>query len=403
MRTAALILTCLLAGCAAQAAGTGSRVDLQALVKVHPLYPALAQYDRQIAALRATLHAPEFARKSAAFMNAQRAAAAQLDDAAARSRAIASEAPPDVRDLSEESHASAPSEATVRSDMQRTYIAQAGAFRADAQRAMDAFRQSMFVQENAALANYVRATRARVEQAYTSRRAELYEKESTLALELARADAGKRLPIMAKLQTLALRAPVRHALQAELDTIQKQEDARVAAQRARDRAQLSALLPALQRKAAADVARMRAELQSRTSATIAARARVLAAQNATRSTLPFGGNTNAPSAPGDMQAQLNALLRAPAADPGAFDAAKGELQAQFAGVRSADDAATQNTWAQIGTLEKAREQLYNGIVSQIERDAERLAREHPGADVTQLVRTDLSGLSRENAVSRNHP
>lgn len=394
MRIAALLLTIALAGCAAQAAATDPSIDMNALVKAHPLYGTLAQYDRQIVALRATLHAPEFANKQRAFAHAQRGTDTQLEADAARSRQIAAMPTPDVRALSAQQTVSAPSESAVRSDMQNAYSAQASQLRSSAQADMAHYRTSLLAQQDTAFADYVRSIHARVQQAYVSREQQLYEKESTLALDLARADMSERLSIRAKLQTLTLQGGRRHALLAQLDAVQNREDAIVAKQRTRDQAMLAAFLPPLQARAAADIARMRAELQSRTAANLSERQRVLNAQTAKQMQLTFGATAAAASPQTDMRTRLDTLLHAQAADPNAFLAARGDFDAQYAGVRSADNDATRSTWAQIAQLETARAQLYSDIVSQIRRDAERVRREHPGANLTQAVRSDLTALSR---------
>lgn len=383
----------VLAGCAAQAAPSEPSIDVNALVKAHPLYGTLAQYDRQIAVLRATLHVPEFARKSEAFAHAQAAAASQLDAAAARSRAIAAMPSPDVRTLLAQQHVDAPSEADVRSTMQRAYAAQAAQLRTSAQQDMARFQASLQAQQDAAFANYVRAVHARVQQAYASRRQQLYEKESALALDLAKADVGKRLTIRTQLQTLTLGSDHRRALQAQLDAIQRREDAALAQQRRRDEAVLAAFLPPLQARADSDIAKMRANLQTRTAANLAERRRVLAAQTARQMNLQFGTQART-TAPGDMGTRLDALLHTQGAVPNAFLAARTELNGSFSAVKRTDDAATQTTWAQIAHLETARAQLYSDIVTQIRRDAERVARLHPNADVMQGVKADFDKLQR---------
>jgi hypothetical protein len=406
MRTFGLLLIVLLGGCAAQAAGPAASVDINALVKAHPLYGTLAQYDRQIAVLRNSLHAPAFAYRNQAFINAARGVGDTLDRAAARAKAIEAMPSPDVRSLQESGNVSAPSESQVRSDMQQTYAQQSSQLQAAAQRDMERYRATLLAQQDTAFANYVRAVQARVQQAYNARKQELYEKESTLALDLAKADAGQRLSIRTKLQTLRLDSDRRHALLAQLAAIQAREDAVVAKQRARDRTILAAFVPPLQARADADIARMRGDLQRRTAANLAARERVLAAQRASAMRLNLGapaGVSNNANTGGD----LNAVLAARPADPGAFTAARDDLARHFANVRGADDSATRSTYAQIADLQHVRAQLYTDIISQIMRDAALVARTRglsrvyteqqapPGStDITPNVRSDIANMAR---------
>lgn len=407
MRIQALVLLATLAGCAAQAAGPGASVDVNALVRSHPLYSALSEYNRQIAALRSTLHVPEFAQKTAAFEHASAAVSGTLGQTASRARDIAAMPTPDVTNLRSNTNVNAPSEDRVRSDMQQAYNTQAAQLRSGAQQDMDRYRTQLLAQQSAAFNNYVRAVHARVQQAYISRQQQLYEKESTLGLDLARADASKRLAIRAKLQTLTLSSDRRRRLVTQMNALQAHEDAILAKQRRRDQATLSAFLPPLQARANADIAHMQTDLQQRTAANLAARERVLAAQSGNSKPLDLGATAQPAAAATDMNAQLDALLRAQPADPSAFLRARDELTQQYASVRSADDTATHSTWAQIALLETQRAQLYSDIVSQIMTDAKSVAGARglgdvyartnapPGStDITQYVRADFAALAR---------
>lgn len=407
MRTLALLLIVTLAGCAAQAAGQNASVDVNALVRAHPLYSTLAQYDRQIAALQATLNVPEFKRKSEAFDHAANAARSTLSATASRTRAVAAMPTPGVNALKATTNVSAPSEGRVRSDMQQAYSNQASEVRASAQEDMQRYRTQLQAQQATAFENYVRSIDARVQQAYNSRRQELYEKESTLQLDLTKADAAKVLAIRTKLQTLALSSDRKRNLLAQLDAITSRQDAIVAQQRKRDQATLSAFSGPLQARAQADIARMRSQLEQRTAANLAARERVLAAQTAQRSALDLGAKPNAGGPHADMNAQLSSLQHAQPADATAFEHARDDLSKQFAGVHAADDAATRSTLAQIQTLRRERAQLYADIVTQIMNDARSVASARglgrvyvrnaapPGsADITQIVRADFVALAR---------
>lgn len=394
MRTIAALLLIFLAGCAAQAASAPPSIDVNALVRAHPLYGTLAQYDRQIAALRATLHVSEFAKKDAAFTHAEQGARNELDTAASRARNIAAMPSPNPNTLTQAQNVQAPSESAVRSDVQRTYSAQSAQVRVSAQQDLSRYRSALIAQQNAAFASYVRAMQARVQQAYDSRAQQLYERESTLGLDLAKADADKRLPLRAKLQTLHLDPAVRARIHTELAAIQAHEDRIVNAQRAKDRASLAKLLPQLQKRADADIARMHADLDRRTAVNLAARQRVYDAQMAGAAQLHFGAAPEAASRPANMRARLDSLLASHPADPAAFTQVANDLTQHFATLHSADTAATRRTEQQIAALQAERTRLYNAIVAQIMRDAQRVQREHPGTNVTQAVRADLAALSR---------
>lgn len=405
MRIAALLLTTLLAACAAQAAGSSAWINLDALVRAHPLYGTLAQYDRQIATLRASLNVPEFSRKQQAMANASRAVDMQLNDTAARARAIAALPSPDVRTLQANAVTNAPSESRVRSDVQRTYSAQAAQLHAGARTDMDRYRAALLAEQSTALADYIRGVHARVQQAYDSRAQQFYEKESTLGLDLAKRDQNQRLAIRTKLQTLRLSSDRRNALQGQMDAIQSREDAAVGRQRRRDQTALAALLSQLQARADADIARTTADLQRRTAANLAARLRVLNAQQAHAGQLQFGPAAQPVANGTDMRGRLDALLRAQPAQPQAFSSARDDLAKQFSGIHAADNEATRNALAQIATLQRDRAQLYQDIVSQVMRDARVVAQSRGlqavssdknapagSTDITAAVRSDFLAL-----------
>ncbi|HEY9179254.1 MAG TPA: hypothetical protein VIO32_00960, partial [Candidatus Baltobacteraceae bacterium] len=135
-------------------------------------------------------------------------------------------------------------------------------------------------------------------------------------------------------------------------------------------------------------------LQSRTAANLAARERVLAAQTSSGMPLNLGSPANAPARPADMRAHLDRIAASKPADPNAFTAAREDLRGHFNAVRATDEAATRSVAAQIATLQSERDQLYRDMVSQIARDAQRIAgdRHLSGPALTAAVRTDLLAL-----------
>lgn len=392
MRKAAFTLALFLAGCAAQAAGTSARLDLPALVRAHPLYPALAQYDRQIAQLRVTLHPPAFAHVEQAFSHAERGVRVQLDAAQTHARSIAAMPEPSPVPIARADTSGAPSEATVRADIRRTYDSQRADSR-NASAAADAeYRRTLLAQQESALAAYERGTQTRVHDAYQAREQEMREQEAELSLNLAKADAARRLELRSKLQTLVLDAAARERIRMQLRSIQAREDAILSAKRKRDASLLAAVLPPLRAQAAADVARMRAQLERRTAANLTRRAHVLQAQNAAHTALQLPSPAPSAGAEPTMQDQLQALRQSRPADPAAYARAGTVLERDLRGVQGQHDAAQRDAQSEIAALQDARARLYREIVRQIDADARRLAREHPGADVTALVRADLQAL-----------
>lgn len=394
MRKVGLLLVALLAGCAAQAATGPARapVNVRALVPLHPLYGTLSQYDRQIAQLRAVLHPADFAGRNAAFAHAEQGVRQSLRGAESAARSIAAMPAPGLSTITAAGSIHAPTENAVRADVQRTYQAQAARARAATASALSHYRDSLLAQERTDIANYERGVHERVRQAYGARAAELREEESRLALDLAKADASKRLQLRAKLQMLVLDRSARNRLQSQLQALQSREDAALAARRKHDAAVLAAFLPPLQTRANADIANMRSQIAARTAANLAQRTQVLDAQSAAQMPLVLPSPVPPASAEATLQQSLQALRQARPADAAAYARASEVLQRDMHAVHVSDISSTADAQAEISVLRSARAQLYRAIVQQITLDAQRLAQAHPGMDVTPLVRADLLAL-----------
>ena len=413
MRNIAAILVLLLAGCAASAQTRPASVDVNALLPQHPLYGTLAQYDRQIAALRGTLHT-QFANADLQIDHSVGAIRRDLSQTATR----AAHAPTSfsshansvnsvILSLSKDGRARrGPDSSNIASNIRQTYQTQHAQLQSTAQRDMAHYRATLLAQQQHAYQTFVQSVDRRTQQAYDARAQELREKESTLLLNLAHKDAPQRLQLRAKLQTLTMDAATRSKMQQRLHAIQAREDAAVAALRRKDAGVLDAYAAQLRSKSDADIAKMAAELQSRTNANIAARERVLAAQTSGSDALAVPSAPSQAASRTDMQAQYNALMNAPPADTTTFANARDDLTRRFTDLRNSHDDDTQHTQSQIAWLEHDRDAVRKRMVAQIMFEAGRLAKDRgysnvypasqapPGsADLTPAVRADLKSLS----------
>lgn len=402
-----------LAGCAANAQPAAQSVppaELGAVLSAHPLYGTLAQYDRQIAALQATLHNRELSRAgsdldaSIAAVRGEVAAAAARVNAVVREKAGAYAAREDAAAsaILAQADASAPSQSDVRAKLQRAYEAQYAQLRSGADRDMESYRRGLLSEQDAAYRAFVQSMQNRTQQAYAARAQELRERESTLGLDLSRAHAARRLQLRAKLQTLYLRPEQRKAYMAQLQTLQHGEDAQLNALRERDAQTLAQYRSTLLAQADADIAKTSADLTARTAANLAARRDVLAAQRtAAAAHLPLRtpANPNAMQGPdprtalahlregsrGRLQAAADATLAA-------YDKAQNGLETRFGALRDQNAASTAETHSQIAQLRQDRASLYERMTAQIAA-AEQSERAKCGCtNVTQAVRKDLQSL-----------
>jgi hypothetical protein len=394
IRRLAAVAVLLLAGCAASAQTRLAYVDVNALLRQHPLYGTLAQYDRQIAALEGTLHT--------GFANADD----RIDHASNAVRAIASAPVPHVDphiavDLNESGGTDT---SAIEQHMQQTYEAQYASLQGAAQHDMQAYRSALSGQQQSAYDAFVRSVDGRTARAITLRAQELRERESNLLLDLARSHAGRRLQVRAKLQTLALTGPARAAYQRQLAVLQAQENAVLARARSRDRATLDAYAAQMRSRAENDIAAFSTQLQTRSAANLAARERVMQSQTSGAGTLPMPAAPHAGSTGGSMQSAYNAIAGEPAPAPD-FRGAANDITARWNDLRTANDAAVGQTRSQIDRLRHDREAVLKRMTAQIMNQAQTLAKSRgytsvvagrpaPGSpDLTPLVAAELRSLS----------
>lgn len=363
---------------------THASAQLQALVARHPFYPLLRQYDRQIAALRATLHTRHFGGVGGRIDADTAALRRDLADSAAQIDRLVEQRADDygrreddaVASLLATSAVHAPARGAVRADIEKSYRRQYAELRGDANRAMNSYRAAAQAQEQRAYAAYVASVQQQADRAATARAQQLDDDESTLALDLAQKDAGRRITLRAQLSTLALQPQRRRALQAQLAAIEHRENAVVATRRRADVRVLQAYEDTLRAHANADVAHMAVELRDRMEANLAARRDVLAAQRSGSPSLHLGSAQPAGAGAGasaDLRAQVAGLRQtgsdrfrsAANAAISAFQGASGDVTRRFVAIRDADASDTAATQARIAALQRDRQTLYDEIVAAV--------------------------------------
>ncbi|MBV8491009.1 MAG: hypothetical protein JO199_10825 [Candidatus Eremiobacteraeota bacterium] len=295
-------------------------------IDVAPLQAALQQYDREIAALQATLQTPGTADASA---QTQRAVAA-IDASAAHASARA-------RDFAQ----SQSRQLAIREDnAANAALAPHGADRALAQ-----FRDDLEAQDAATTSAFAAAMDLRERRALAEREQQLYENESTLAFDLARADGGRRLALRLKLDDLRLDRNARARLQAQLEALDRGESARVAAMHERDAGILAAYRAQLESRRASEVASMQSQMQTRFAASLGVRTRVARALARTASRKPY-----------DLAAAAFAMQVA-------FAQTAAALKRDFSGLERTDRDSAAATRAEIASLRAARARLASAILA----------------------------------------
>ncbi|MGA7354218.1 MAG: hypothetical protein WA431_08070 [Candidatus Cybelea sp.] len=361
--TLPLILAIVLTG-GAPASGPIGFIDLSSLVARHPMHPVLVTYDRAIATLRGTLQAPQLTdtgaranRSATAIENETGAAGARVQNIAARSAA----------DRNRERAAFATVLASQRA----------------ASQAMSRYADQLARATEANLAGYRRSLDESATRALAAREQQLHEKELTLAFDLARTNALKRLRLRLKVEDLHPDPTTRKQLEAELSALNAGESQAVAAMRHRNAAVLADYRLQVERDTARAASQMAAQLQAKAAANLALRRKAL-----------YG------------EAIPSQLVGSEAPDAGAT-AVAGELRGAGSNLSKRFNTLAQSTrqsqlqtTAEIRALEQKRYALRQSIVSQILRAAQALVQtRHLGGLVTSGPRPTAS-IDLTSAVQR---
>lgn len=142
MRRLAFPLVLLLAGCAASAQTRPAYVDVNALMPRHPLYGTLAQYDRQIAVLQATLRT-RFSNADAQIDNASRDVRADAGAAAAKYEAAAKQMQNDPYPHIPAAPGGSPASYDIAAHINDAYQQQHAELRGTAQHDMGTYRTAL--------------------------------------------------------------------------------------------------------------------------------------------------------------------------------------------------------------------------------------------------------------------
>ncbi len=425
-RLLALAACGLLAACAhggsgaPAAAPSGGRIGyvrMDDLVKKHPLFGQLAQYDANIQALNLSALVPHVLAGSAQLKAEQARLEAQLDAAAKRTDALLAAKGKSYQDRENAAIAAAlrgaggtggPSVAAIQAQMQGTASTQAAGAGAQAQRDLDTYRKQLEAQDNAQITAAQRTLAARAERTYRAKADELNAKESALSLMLANADAAERLSLRTRLSSLALDEAARTDANNQLAALDRKEADQVAALHNVDAQQLATLQSQLRAGIEKDMGTQVAAIRQRSVQRFHDRADQLRTQFQTASgpliaTSPNGKTTVNPSLPPALRARIIQLhadytaafqndAKQTVAD---FQKTRADLTARYQLLTGTDAAAAQSAQSEILALEKKRQDLYQQMVAQINREVKTIAQERGVSTVVSTVApaggVDLTG------------
>ena len=422
---AACVAVAALAACAkpsdtrttATAPGSGSvgYVRMDELVKRHPLYAQLAQYDRSIEAIDLARAVPKAVVADARTRAEEADLRKQLNAAADRTQKLLADKQKQYQ--AEENRAiaealrgaggGAPSAAQIAGNLNTTAAGQRSGATAQALRDLQSYRSQLQRQDTAQLDAAQKALVSRADRTYRAKSDELSSKESALSLRLASEDAATRLSLRTRLSSLALDDAARDDVQKQLTALDRKEADALAALRNRDQQTLATLQGELRAGVQRDMAAEAGKIRGRSLALFSERQRQLAGQagaggGAAVIVPPAAGRSAQanPALPADLRARIEKLhgdyqkrfqddAKKTVAD---FEKTRGDLSKRYALIHGVDVDAQRDAQSQAVQLRKKRDDLYTQITAQIGREVRLIAQQRGVAVVLSDVVAPVSGI-----------
>lgn len=396
-----LVLAVALASCAktdSTTSTTGDRsgdarvafVQMDVLVKRHPLYSQLSAYEKSIEALSLRQIGPGIASSGSGLNKQEADLQLELQAAADRTNRLLkdkqdeySRREHDAIEAAIGGSAAGPSASQIAAGLNSTAATQQSSAASQARQDLGTYRNAVIGQDKSASEALVKTYNDRANRLYRDKANQLQAQESQYSLQLAQADAAQRLQLRTKLSNLALDDAGRKDAQAQLDALDKKESDALAAMRTRDQQTLAQYQDQLRTQIRGDLDKQLASVHSRTQAKLGAPGSAVGDISPPAQVgVNAGKGPGAQAAPAQLQAKLQALHRqyqdqfnADAKQTIAdFTKTREDLQRRFDLLRGADSSAQTSAQQQLVSLQKQHDDLYAQIVAQIQREVQSLAK-----------------------------
>jgi hypothetical protein len=404
-----------LAGCAPNVHSSSVRgagyVRIDECVKHHPLYAQLTQLDDAIAAVnlqsvgpRVPLGAKEIAAQTSVLNR-------ELHDAQVRANKILAQKQRDYERREQQAIGAALAAAGVPGSGAIAAQQMSGASSAQAAQAAQAadadlmaYQQSVIAQNNAASSSVARQMQTQAAEKYRAKAEQLQQNETDLSLRLTQQDAAARLAIKMRLSNLALDPDARKQAQNQLAALNAKESSALSAQRSADAATLKAYRAELDRQTGDAIRSQVGSITAETRAKLEERRNEVGSQLKSLAPAPPPANV-----PANVQAKIaqihHQFVTQFQADAGKtvqeYNDTKSDLDRQFEALHGADVGATGAAARELQSLQKRRSDLYAQIVSQVERDATRIAKERGFSIVFINIWAAAGGYDLTNQVIKD--
>ncbi len=376
--------------------GAVGYVRMEELVQKHPLYDQLARYDRSIEAFDLNSTVPRVAGNEAEMRQRERDLVKQLDEAANRTKTLLDAKQKQYQQQEAAAIAAAlqgagsgPSAAQIAGALNSTVRQQQGGVTSQAQSDFTTYRQTVERQDRAQITAAQKALTDRADRTWRAKAEELQSKESALSLKLATDDAPARLALRTKLSSLALDDAARDDAQKQLDALERKEADVKAAEHNRDQQTLAALQSQLHDQVQGELNAQVVKVHARSVALMQQRQQTLSRQVSSvgAPVVPGGaigmsrqGSQNLPPAlrariqqlHQDYQKRFQDDAKTTIAD---FQKTRADLSRRYAELHGVDSSAQQGAQAQVLALRKKRDNLYDEITGQIDREVRLIAQQ----------------------------
>jgi hypothetical protein len=382
--------TGLLSGCTSvnvhspSVRGTGY-VRLEDVVKHHPLYPQLSQLDDAIAAINLGAAAPHVPLSAAQLAQQTQQLNVELQAAQNRANKILAYKQQQYAKREQQAIGAALAAAGVSGggayaarQMSATSAQQAQQAAQAANADFMAYQQSVISQDNAATTAIAKQLQAQADQKFRAKAEQLQQNETDLSLQLTQQDATQRLAIKTRLSNLALDATTRQQLQSQLAALDAKEANALGAQRRADAATLAAYRAQLRKQTGAAIQSQVTAISAQTRSKIEQRHNEVGQQLRSMGPPPLPANLPAglQSKIAQIHKQFTGQFQTDAQKTIAdYNATKADLDKQYAALHGADVGATGAVAKELNALQKRRDDLYNDIVAQIQRETQRIAKD----------------------------
>jgi hypothetical protein len=374
-------------------------VRVDEAVKKHPLYPQLTQLDDAIAVINLQFAGPKVPLSAKQIVAQTGVLNRELRAAQDRANKILAQKQRDYAQREQQAVAAALSAAGIKGagalaaqQMSGASANQAAQAAQAANAGLMAYQQDVIAQDSAASSSVQRQLQAQADQKYRAKAEQLQQNETDLALRLTQQDSGARLAVKMKLNNLALEPDARKQAQS-LD-----------AQRAADAATLRAYRAQLERETGNSIRSQVGAINAQT------RVKLEERRNEVGSQLRSLGPPSLPSSlPAGVQAKIAQIHRqfvsqfqADAAKTvQQYTDTKSDLDRQYAALHGADVGATGAAGKELVSLQKRRGDLYKQIVTQVESDAGRIAKEQGFSVVFINIWAAAGGYDLTNQVIKD--